>query len=593
MRWKDNLIVLLCFVLAGLFLTAAMTRQAPIRQARQEMGLVMNDPLENAPPSLAFTTVAMGAFRGLVVDILWMRAENLKQEGKYFDAKQLAEWITMLQPRFSKVWDFQAWNMAYNISVALPNTQCDERWRWVLNGIELLRDRGIPLNPHDISLYRSLGWIFWHKIGDNLDDCHRYYKKELALDIRLLLGDKTNEAFLDLANAPRTTEEVLANPEIFEFVQMLRQADPVFEDSAKLAENYLTLRTMPDRFDEAARAIITQNYNNPALSQLDVFAHAYLIRTKWKMDPQAMVELNHEFGPVAWNDPNERLPLNWEHPGAHALYWGAEGLKTASRKTEYRTSEKNVDRLVFHSLQQIYRSGNLMIYTDAEKKTTVFLRPDLRMFKSCDDAWRAAIKKYVELEGNPKGISGGHKNFLENAIMSMYQSGHKVQAARVYQELRRLYPLDDFGKVREEYKKNFRDFIVYRMKKEMDGMGLDDATEAIVLGLREAYFLYAMHNDNEAAAQEDVAEQFYNLYKADIGGDVPDRLGLPKMDMLRYAAFRDFWADPQYPESLKMALAGRIQVEKPELFERLQKQEIWWQEQIRRMQQQQQSDTLP
>ena len=102
----------------------------------------------------------MGAFRGLIVDILWMRADTLKQEGKFFDAKQLAEWITTLQPRFAQVWDFHAWNMAYNISVAIPNTQPEERWRWVKNGYELLRDRAIELNPKSILLYRSLSWIF-------------------------------------------------------------------------------------------------------------------------------------------------------------------------------------------------------------------------------------------------------------------------------------------------------------------------------------------------------------------------------------------------------------------------------------------------
>ncbi len=72
-----------------------------ISSARQEMGLVSNEPLENAPPSLAFATVAMGAFRGIVVDILWMRADKLKEKGQFFDAKQLAEWISILQPRFA------------------------------------------------------------------------------------------------------------------------------------------------------------------------------------------------------------------------------------------------------------------------------------------------------------------------------------------------------------------------------------------------------------------------------------------------------------------------------------------------------------
>ena len=147
MRGHDIAVLFVCLVIAGALLYAAGAQLDYINAQRQEMGLVTNAPLENAPPSLAFATVAMGAFRGLVVDILWMRADKLKEEGQFFDAKQLAEWITTLQPRFAAVWEFHAWNMAYNISVAIPASQPEQRWRWVRNGYELLRDKGIPTNP--------------------------------------------------------------------------------------------------------------------------------------------------------------------------------------------------------------------------------------------------------------------------------------------------------------------------------------------------------------------------------------------------------------------------------------------------------------
>ena len=143
MRLRNTIISLLCVLMAAAFLISGSMQLDDINVARKELKLVSNEPLENAPPALAFATVAMGAFRGLVVDILWMRADKLKEEGQFFDAKQLAEWITVLQPRFAAVWDFQAWNMAYNISVAIPKTQPAERWKWVRNGYELLRDKGI------------------------------------------------------------------------------------------------------------------------------------------------------------------------------------------------------------------------------------------------------------------------------------------------------------------------------------------------------------------------------------------------------------------------------------------------------------------
>src|SRR3972149_3286556 len=112
MRLRDITIWCVCVVLAVGLLIGAGIQLDSINRQRQEMDLIIERP-ENVPPSLAFATVATGAFRGLVVDILWMRADKLKEQGHFFDAKQLADWITILQPRFASVWEFQAWNMAY------------------------------------------------------------------------------------------------------------------------------------------------------------------------------------------------------------------------------------------------------------------------------------------------------------------------------------------------------------------------------------------------------------------------------------------------------------------------------------------------
>src|SRR4030043_295647 len=193
MRWRDTIICIVSVALAVALLITVGMHLDYINAQRQQMRLISNEPLENAPPSLAFATVAMGAFRGLVVDILWMRADRLKDKGQFFDARQLAEWITTLQPRFGSVWVFHAWNMAYNISVTMPATQPDQRWQWVKNGYELLRDKGIPSNPRDIQLYHELARIFQHKIGSVSDDAHKYYKLQMALALGPLLGSADDE----------------------------------------------------------------------------------------------------------------------------------------------------------------------------------------------------------------------------------------------------------------------------------------------------------------------------------------------------------------------------------------------------------------
>src|SRR5215211_5206971 len=117
-------------------------------RAKPELGLTRGVGLgSNAPPVLAFTTVALGGFRGLIANALWIRANDLQNDGKYFEMVQLADWITKLEPTFSQVWIVQAWNMAYNISVKFPDAP--DRWRWVQRGIELLRDEALSYNPRE------------------------------------------------------------------------------------------------------------------------------------------------------------------------------------------------------------------------------------------------------------------------------------------------------------------------------------------------------------------------------------------------------------------------------------------------------------
>lgn len=137
--------------------------------------------LDRMPPLIVFTTVALGGFRGMIADLLWMRAIRLQEEEKVFELVQLADWITKLEPRFITVWAYNAWNLAYNISVFFPDP--DDRWRWVSSGIRLLRDEGLQYNPRSAALYWELGWLYQHKIGYFLDTAHVVYKWKLVQEM--------------------------------------------------------------------------------------------------------------------------------------------------------------------------------------------------------------------------------------------------------------------------------------------------------------------------------------------------------------------------------------------------------------------------
>jgi hypothetical protein len=592
---RDKIISVVCVILTVFLIITAGMQLDYINSQRQEMKLISNEPLKNAPPSLAFATVAMGAFRGLVVDVLWIRADKLKEQGQFFDAKQLAEWITTLQPRFSAVWSFQAWNMAYNISVAIPPSQPEQRWQWVKNGYELLRDRGIPLNPKSFLLYRELGNIFQDKIGSVRDDDHKYYKLQLALAMEPLLGSADEPYFKALAQAPADLQQITTDTNIVSFINALKSADKTFVNESDFVNNYLSLRQKPDRFTPEASKIIDNFRGTAAFKKFDIFAKAYYLRNTWKLDPVLMEQINNSYGPVDFNDPNNHLSLDWRHPDTHAIYWAIKGLQVAADE-KFSAEQANTDRLVVHSLQNLFRYGKIFI-TDVQPHeiqasslktplTTikgqtmtkeVFLRPDLRIFQSYNKSIMAAIEKYKTLKGFHQGtyssMQDGHRNMLQNALLAFYQAGHVQQAQKIYEQLRQLYP-------RDEFKVAFVEFMKKRFRAEIKDMSIFDVREMIQMMLQESYFRYAVRDDDEAFGREKIAKEIYDRYQDP--SEAEYRVDLPEFKLMKYFALIDFLSDEQYPPDLKNGLLGRIKVERPELFEQLKQAE-----QIEKQQQQQ------
>ena len=141
----------------------------------------------DVPPMVTFATVSLGGFRGVIADFLWLRASRMQEERRFVELVQLADWITKLEPHMAEVWVYHAWNMAYNVSVLMSRPE--DRWRWVGNGIRLLRDEGVPLNSRNPVIYRELSWIFLHKLGMDGDTAAGYYRTMLAKGISPYLGD--------------------------------------------------------------------------------------------------------------------------------------------------------------------------------------------------------------------------------------------------------------------------------------------------------------------------------------------------------------------------------------------------------------------
>ena len=128
---------------------------------------------------------ALGGLRSIAAEVIWFRADRLQEEGRYVELAQLASMLTLMEPHTPEVWSYAAWNLAYNISVMMPTHE--DRWRWVVAAVELLRDEGLKLNPGSRELCRELAWLFELKIGADIDSAAPIYRqkwKEIVEDVR-------------------------------------------------------------------------------------------------------------------------------------------------------------------------------------------------------------------------------------------------------------------------------------------------------------------------------------------------------------------------------------------------------------------------
>jgi hypothetical protein len=349
--------------------------------------------------------------------------------------------------------------------------------------------------------------------------------------------------------------------------------------------NYISLRQNSRRFDPAAGKAIDNFRGTEVLKRFDIFAKAYELRNTWKLDATLMCDLNKTYGPIDFSDPNTHLPLDWRHPDSHAIYWAVKGLQIVAQEEdrEIGMTETNTDRIVGHSLQNLFRNGKISIndiplLVPAEDPSQepqmqifkeVFLRPDLRMFEAYNRSVLAVIEKYEESdrESSHESLQDGHRNMLKNAVLSFYQAGHKPQAQEIYSQLRKLYDLPDFKVPLVQFARN-------RFLEELESIGINDAKEQIIFILRESYLLYAIRDDDQAYGRENLAKEIYNYYQNKYLDE--NRIDLPDFKLLRYSALLDFLDDWQYPPNLRLSLLARIEIERPDLAEQLKP----WKEQL-------------
>jgi hypothetical protein len=91
---RNRRIQLTWLAVCGALLGAAALLQEPLNQASAQYELVApgNQVLQNHP-EFVLLQIAPGGLRALAVNYLWIRAETLKNDGKFYESMQEAEII--------------------------------------------------------------------------------------------------------------------------------------------------------------------------------------------------------------------------------------------------------------------------------------------------------------------------------------------------------------------------------------------------------------------------------------------------------------------------------------------------------------------
>jgi hypothetical protein len=470
-------IIICCLVGAG-FLLRSIGRQ------RTDLQLVMAvEGTQGMPPHVALATAALGTFRGLATDVLWIRADELQAKGQYFEAQTLAEWITSLQPHFVNVWGFQAINMAYNISVMTEEPF--DRWGWVSRGIELLRSKGIPLNPNAPKLYEELGWILMDKVGGDRDREHWFLKQRLVSDMQEVLGDKNYgrtgvevvQAFETVANAPDTLEElVAAHPEVQPVLntiatfgakpdeEFLRMLGLVVMVNASGDAAVMTGRGVPEGTNKPLVGTLQSvpELGKPCFELLIPHLQKRVLLDRYRMDAKKMLALMEKYG-----------PMDWRHPSAQGIYWMEEGYakSTESLNREGR-NELLVIRRRLNMIAELMRTGRISYDAVSDR---IDLLPDPRFIP----AYEAAIAEAIGLIKSEAGVSTqywgraevddlmkGWERFLNEATIMAYVYGDEPRAAECFQKLVKLAQEQGMGD-QPIYRESLEMFVTLRLGEVM------------------------------------------------------------------------------------------------------------------------------
>ncbi len=447
---------------------------------------------KDLPPALAVTTMALGPIRGLVANALWWRIVGQQDEGNYFEIIQLADWITTLQPRNAGVWNFQAWNMAYNVAYEFPDDK--SKWEWIFRAYRLLAGSALDYNPGNLQIKKEIARIFTDRIGSSVDPGMPAYRKNWAAEMTKYLPLGNRDELKLLASAPDTLQKLKANPEVR---YLLEKAAALGIDILDQNVFYNSPNWSPEQ-----RKIFDDIKTKHAFAYVDAYFRTGQLKSQYRLDPKMMLFIDQEYG-----------PFDWRLYQAHAIYWAADGRTFK----EFLQSPQSEQILIRQAMTSSFLDGKLLY----EPAAGIFVTTsNFRIIAKLHDYY-----EYMMTNRYSAQIDGLHRSFLEQAIAILYSFNQVEAAKEAFEHYQEGYGNEDI---------DFETYVAQSMLKTLHNDTSKNQRAMVESSLFQAYNWLATGDTQRSMGYANLAKLIWGKNQKENAGN-PAKLLPPLKDMMAAA----------------------------------------------------------
>ncbi|MEM7756059.1 MAG: hypothetical protein AAF297_10535 [Planctomycetota bacterium] len=242
-----------------------------------------------------------------------------------------------------------------------------------------------------------------------------------------------------LADAPDTVEQLVAEDQgVAALVLALAERVSVEPDMQLLRlytfHNELQQSAIRDRYESrfgeratALNELVQDPAHASAWPKLLAVVRKRVLLDEYTMSPLLMIRYTQKFG-----------PMDWRHPGAHAVYWSHRGVERAltryTDETEKNFDFTNADRITMQAIQSLWRTGDVYFnYIDFSAGLRGYYQgvPNPYFVVSY-----GAMAQEIEDRGGifesdqrvHRSYASGYENFLADAIIFFYRRGQRDRA---------------------------------------------------------------------------------------------------------------------------------------------------------------------